>query len=133
MLNNKKKKKQDYLGEIYYVHPKHLVSKKDWKKYAEVKQNMNLRPVAVTVVKKTSVQVSKITKSKPRKESYATKLEYTNLPHESFMDNRTLGKSKKTGKKFKLNENPLLNKSRVKIDSRDLNKHEQARKKIKSH
>lgn len=124
-LANDKKRKPE--GDIYFIHPSHVVAKKDLFIYQKKKGNLNSRPVAITDVKNDrTVSVSQIygTPGKAKNITYKNRirLSETNLKKKSWIDtSKTLNKSMATGKNFELNKTPLTKKT-GKMHPNDLEK-----------
>ena len=123
-LANDKKRKPE--GDIFFVHPEHVIPKKSLPSYKKRKGNLNFRPVAITDIKKDkTVSVSKIYgtpgKANHIKNKTRIPLSQTKLPKRSWIDSQTLDKSFHTGKDFSLDKYPLKHKS-GKVHPNDLEK-----------
>lgn len=129
------KKKKGYVGDIYFIDPSHVVEKNRLQKYNAMKgtKSSNKRPVMVGVEKSSKkVQISDISTKATNaeiKKKLMIPLIYTKMKHKSYVDSSTKSKSELTKKHFKVGEPPLVNKSKIKVDSRDIAEYESSRKK----
>ncbi|MCU0104726.1 hypothetical protein N7603_03555 [Acholeplasma vituli] len=129
------KKKKGYVGDIYFIDPSHVIEKNRLQKYTEIKgsKSSNKRPVMVGIEKSSKkVQISdistKATKAEINKKMMVP-LKNTKLKQKSYVDSSTKSKSELTRKHFKVGEPPLVNKSKIKVDNRDIAEYELSRKK----
>lgn len=125
-------KQQNHEGELYLVNPKHLIKKKDWGKYLTAKGNtLNKRLVMVGKQKRGKIaQVSNLTtKATPTQISrnQRVKLSKTFPNKDSYADTNTIGKSRLSGKKFKIGVAPLNKPTKI-AHPDDLEKYRKARK-----
>lgn len=110
------KKSPSHSGEIYFVHPSHLIAKGKVKNYIAKKGNSNPRPVAVVKVssdKSTSIAQIYGSQGNPKNavKKHRVKLQHTKLKKSSWIDTDEKNKSLKTNKKYKVGEPPLNKKS----------------------
>ncbi len=123
----RKKKEKTNKGNIYYVHPTHLVKPDEIGEYKKQKGNLNLRPVVVVEEKsKRKAQISRMTTTKPKSEDYEYKISHSGKYNNSYLDIRTQSKSKRSGKKFVIGEKPL-DKSKGKLNEKDIKGHNKKR------
>lgn len=128
-----KQKKKNHIGKIYAVNPKHIVKKRDWESYEKIKgKNANNdRLVMVGVQKKNKkVQVSNLTTkatSDQIDKKHKVRLYETYKNKKSYVDTNTIGKSRLTGKNFKVGQSPL-NKPIKKAKDKDIQDYQNARK-----
>jgi len=126
-IRHVQKKSPKATGQIHFVHPYHVVDSKERLDYKRTKGNTNKRPVAIVKqnIDKT-VSVAKITSTKPKKSNiqkgHKVELEHTKMPKKSWIDTSEITKSHLTGKQFKANKTPLNNKSKFKLNPKDIKK-----------
>lgn len=126
--------KKNYVGDIYFIDPKHVVEKNRLNKYVSSKglKANNKRPVMIGVEKSgKKVQVSDISTKATKNEiknKLVVELKNTNLKHKSYVDTSTRAKSEATKKHFKVGIPPLIGKSKIKVDSKDIKAYLSARK-----
>lgn len=127
------KRSKSTVGDIHFVHPTHLIDKKNIEKYKNEKGNFNLRPVAIVKEnKKNEVSIAQIYGKKGKSKDYPrVSIPTTKLPKKSHIDIAEQDKSLKTGNRFKTNESPLNRKRKGKVTQRDLKKRDQAIKQKK--
>lgn len=124
-----KNSNQSVIGNIYFVHPSHVIKKSEMSTYIRKKGNANKRPIAITSEKKPNsktdkrVGVSKIYgtpgKSKQVQRGNRTLLSETKMNKKSWISSDELNKSFKTGKDFEYGSPPLINR-RGKVHPNDL-------------
>jgi|SRR5690625_162395 len=135
MSRKRNKKQTNNEGTIYRIAPEHVVKKRDLSKYNKVKgtKATNPRPVMVAVQRKGKrVQISEMTTKATQKQidkKQRVKLDKTYPNKNSYVNTNTIGKSRKTGKNFKVGEPPLTRAQNKKVHSDDLDKFKKARKK----
>ena len=125
-------KQENHEGDIYLVNPKHLIKKKDWGKYINVKNGtINKRLVIVGEQRRGKVaQISNLTtKATPTQitRKQRVRLDKTFPNKNSYADTNTLGKSRLNGKKFKIGRPPLTKAKNI-LHSEDLKAYKEARK-----
>ncbi|CDR30653.1 Uncharacterised protein [Acholeplasma oculi] len=113
-----KKRNPTHSGEIYFMHPSHLVPKGEMKKYMKKKGNANPRPVAI--IKANHDKTAKVaqiygTPGNPKNitQKKRIKLHQTNLKKSSWIDTNDKDISEKTKKKFKVGVSPLNKKKGI--------------------
>ena len=122
-------------GQIYRVSPEHLVKKRDLDRYNKAKGNKanNPRPVMIAVQRKGSrVQISEMTTKATQEQiskKQKVKLAKTYPNKNSYVNTNTIGKSRKTGKIFKVGEVPLTNLQNKKVNNYDFEEFKKPRKK----
>lgn len=117
------KRSKSTVGDIHFIHPSHIVAKKDYAKYVSNKGNDNKRPVAIVKEKKNNeVNISQIYGSKGKSKNFPrVKLVNTKMTKTSYIDIKELSTSNNTGKKYEKNK-PPLNKKKGKVSKRDLDR-----------
>jgi hypothetical protein len=127
------KTKKRYVGDIYFVDPIHIVEKHRISQYNKLKGSKagNKRPVMVGIEKSgNKVQISDISTKAKRHElerNLVVELKNTKLNHRSYVDTSTRSKSELTRKHFKVGESPLVKKSKIKVNSQDIDDYNKAR------
>lgn len=121
------------VGSVYYINPKHLVPPDEMIEYSKSKKGqVNNRPVMVAIERKNNtVQLSRMTSKATPKQialNQKVRLKHTYPGDKKYIDTNTISKSKASGKKFKIGEDPLL-KSKSKVNQKDINNYNLARKK----
>lgn len=121
---NTRTKKKSAVGDIYYVHPEHVIPAKDLKAYGKKKKNYNKRPVAIVEEKKNGeVDIAKIYGTPGKSQLVSNKkrvpLSTTKTTKRSWIDTTNKTTSEKTGEPFKKGTAPLT-KRKGKVTSRDL-------------
>lgn len=135
---NIRTRKKSAVGDIYLVHPSHVVHRNDMPNYAASKNNrVNKRPVAVVKqTKDKKVEISQIYGTPGRsgqvKNGLRVPLSKTKTPKRSWIETEQKRKSEKTGRAFKIGESPLNNSKKGKVASSDLKRRTQVKNK-KSH
>lgn len=134
MRNRVRRKYQKLnVGEIYYVHYKHLVKPEKWATYALTKGRKanNLRPVVVSVQRRGKhVQISNMTHQASQQQllrQQKVKLKDAQSNEASYVDTNTISRSRMTNRKFAIGEAPLVSSSK-RLSSRDLSKLNKARR-----
>lgn len=127
-----KKRSSSSVGNIYYVHPSHVVPAKDLKEYGKRKNNYNKRPVAIVKEKKNGdVDVTKIYgtpgKSRLVHRKKRTPLSTTKTTKRSWISTEDKSYSDKTGNQFRKNIPPLT-KKKGKVTAHDLVKRSKTKK-----
>lgn len=124
------KRDPSHIGEIYAVHPSHVVDKKNMDKYIKTKGNANPRPVAV--VKKEADKTAHVAqmygnpgKSKQVTRHQRTKLSQTQTKKETWIDSSSKRTSERTGEKFKVGVPPLT-KKKGRVHPKDLDRRNKA-------
>lgn len=113
------------VGEVHFIHPKHVVTPKELAKYISTKGNVNPRPVAIVSEKiDKTVGIAQIYgtpgKSNQVKLRERTKLRNTKMTKQSWIDSNEKTKSESTKKPFISGVKPLEKKS-SRVHIRDLN------------
>lgn len=123
------------VGEIYYVHYKHLVRPEGWNNYARNKGPAanNFRPVMVGVQRRGNhVQVSEIThqaSSGQLSKHQRVRLSKTFPNQSSYINTDTISRSKLTRQKFAVGQPPLKhNVSARRVQRKDLNNYKRSRR-----
>jgi len=128
------KKKSDAKGDVYFVDPKHVVEPKNRTGYSKNRDLKNQRPVMIAVHKRSKkVQIAELTTVEPTEKQirrhYMVPLSNTKTKKVNFVDTRVIAKSKSTNRQFKIGDDPLKTKSKIKVNQSDLNSYDKARKK----
>lgn len=131
----RKAKSNDSIGNIHFVHPSHVVDKKEIKQYLNKKGNSNYRPVAIVKKNKNNeVVVSQIYGNRGKSKNFPrSKLITTKMKKQSYIDTAELDKSFKSNKKFSKDESPLNRKRDGKVSRSDLKRREKLKKQKKPH
>jgi len=113
------------IGEVHFIHPKHVVKPKELPKYVMIKGNANPRPVAIVSQKNDkTVGIAQIYgtqgKSNQVKRRERTKLRNTKLSKQSWIDSNEKTRSESNNKPFVSGVKPL-DKKTGRIHHRDLN------------
>lgn len=135
--NPREKTRNETVGDVHFVHPFHVVPKKQRNEYIGAKGNTNKRPVAIVKQNRDkTVEVAKITSTKPKQENiskgHKVKLGKTKLPKQSWIDTDTLKASESTGKNFEVGRSPLNKKRAAKLHPDDMRRRNLIAKRKKS-
>ncbi|MDY0278127.1 MAG: hypothetical protein RBQ97_08580 [Acholeplasma sp.] len=119
-----KGRKPGAVGEVHFIHPKHVVTPKELSRYLSNKGNANPRPVAIVSEKiDKTVGIAQIYgtpgKSNQVKRRERTKLRNTKMTKQSWIDSNEKTKSESTKKPFVSGVKPLDKKS-SRVHPRDL-------------
>lgn len=113
------KRNPTHSGEVYFVHPSHLIPKDKMKNYVHKKGNANPRPVAVVKTEKDSTaKIAQIYGTHGNKKNITqqrrVRLPRTNMKKNSWIGTDEKEISEKTKRKFKVGASPLtIKKGRI--------------------
>ena len=119
------------VGDIYNLHPKHLVDKKGQARYQKSHPDMNDRPVMVAKQSnKGDLKVSKITTtptpSQIEKKQVVPLKRTKGLKPNSHVETDTTSKSASTGKSFNASQNPFNKTPKTRVHDDDYKDYKKA-------